>query len=109
MLCCGVAPAPGDTESLDEVSFSASPQAAAGDTAEAPIRPGDCLGRFSIRERIGAGGMGEVFSAHDAEPISAAIRGGPGAACSWARRSRASLPEASWRCGRSGRHLAAMT
>src|SRR5215468_1393004 len=31
------------------------------------VRPGDCLGRYTVRERIGRGGIGEVFSAHDPE------------------------------------------
>ena len=31
------------------------------------IRPGDCLGRYTIRDLIGAGGMGRVFAALDPE------------------------------------------
>src|SRR5215471_19169652 len=30
-----------------------------------PIAPGDCLGRYTVLSRIGGGGMGEVFAAHD--------------------------------------------
>ena len=32
-----------------------------------PIQPGDCLGRYTVRRLIGAGGMGRVFAAVDPE------------------------------------------
>ncbi len=31
------------------------------------LQPGDCLGRYTVRALLGAGGMGEVFAAHDPE------------------------------------------
>jgi tetratricopeptide (TPR) repeat protein len=41
-----------------------SPRAA---TAPPALKPGDCLGRYTVRALLGAGGMGEVFAAHDPE------------------------------------------
>src|SRR5262249_2769530 len=40
--------------------------------AHSPARPlsvqrGDCLGRYTVRDRIGRGGIGEVYAAHDPE------------------------------------------
>jgi hypothetical protein len=49
----GPAPAPATTASSAATELS--------------VRPGDCLGRYTVRERIGGGGIGEVFSAHDPE------------------------------------------
>ena len=40
---------------------------AASEGAEAEIRAGDCLGRYTVRSLIGAGGMGQVFAAFDPE------------------------------------------
>jgi len=38
----------------------------AGTLAGAPhVEIGDCLGRYTVRARIGAGAMGEVFEAYD--------------------------------------------
>src|SRR5262249_48946284 len=31
------------------------------------VRPGDCLGRYTVRTFLGGGGMGQVFSAWDSE------------------------------------------
>ena len=36
-------------------------------SAAGDVRPGDCLGRYTIRGLIGAGGMGRVFAAYDPE------------------------------------------
>jgi tetratricopeptide (TPR) repeat protein len=56
------------TKSLDESASEALPAAAAApSTEEPPVSVGDCLDRYTVREHIGAGGMGEVFAAHDAE------------------------------------------
>jgi tetratricopeptide (TPR) repeat protein len=58
------------TRSLDDES-SARPPVPSTPGAEQPspppVEPGDCLGRYTVRARIGAGGMGEVFAAHDPE------------------------------------------
>jgi len=35
--------------------------------AEPDVRPGDCLGRYTVGALIGAGGMGRVFAAVDSE------------------------------------------
>ena len=55
------------TESLvDQTQMSIGPTLP--HAPEAPgIAPGDCLGRYTVRARIGAGGMGDVFSAVDPE------------------------------------------
>src|SRR5262249_60856597 len=55
-----------ETRSLVDAAAVTRP-AAAADPAERASGPGDCLGRCTVRARIGAGGMGEVFSAHDPE------------------------------------------
>ena len=34
---------------------------------EEPVVIGDCLGRYTVQARLGAGAMGEVFEAHDPE------------------------------------------
>src|SRR5262245_16921185 len=39
--------------------------AGAPDDADAFV--GRCIGRYTVRERIGRGGMGDVFAAHDPE------------------------------------------
>jgi Tol biopolymer transport system component len=59
-----------DTESLPaESSPRPSPPAASHDAGGpfVEIAPGDCLGRYTIRARLGGGGMGEVFAADDPE------------------------------------------
>jgi eukaryotic-like serine/threonine-protein kinase len=55
------------TESAPEVA-GVPPRAVAQDGAEPsppPIGPGDCLGHYTLRTLIGAGGMGQVFAATD--------------------------------------------
>lgn len=44
---------------------SGSPGTAPGGANMAVLRPGECLGPYEIVEFIGAGGMGEVYKAHD--------------------------------------------
>ena len=48
---------PGPTPGPDRSAWSSEP----------PVVAGDCLARYTVRSRIGAGGMGEVFAAHDPE------------------------------------------
>ncbi len=57
------------TESLpDEQAGSPGEGLMAGSGIDGlSVRPGACLGRYTIRARIGRGGMGEVFTAHDPE------------------------------------------
>jgi eukaryotic-like serine/threonine-protein kinase len=59
-----------DTMSADDsrtpAAGSPPPDRAAAEPAR-PIQPGDCLGRYTIRRLIGAGGMGRVFAAVDPE------------------------------------------
>lgn len=53
-----------------ELEFDTARTETLGDsihTRLAPPRAGTVVGRYVIRERIGAGGMGEVFAARDAE------------------------------------------
>ncbi len=57
-----------DTPSLGGDSWEASATPPVhGDLAELALAPGACLGRYTIRARMGSGGMGEVFAAHDPE------------------------------------------
>src|SRR5215471_4697777 len=57
------------TRSLDDSAQDAVPTTRPRSTepSEPPVAIGDCLDRYTVRARIGAGGMGEVFAAHDAE------------------------------------------
>jgi tetratricopeptide (TPR) repeat protein len=56
------------TRSLDDSAPDALPASSAGgEASDPPVMLGDCLDRYTVRTRIGAGGMGEVFAAHDAE------------------------------------------
>src|SRR5215831_14376511 len=57
------------TRSLDDSASDAVPAASStsAPAAEPPVAIGDCLDRYTVRARLGAGGMGEVFAAHDAE------------------------------------------
>src|SRR5689334_6242503 len=57
------------TRSLDDSAPDASAKAPAknAEPSESPLAIGDCLDRYTVRSRLGAGGMGEVFAAHDAE------------------------------------------
>ena len=56
------------TGSLVDTSLTAEtvPEGARGDRGQT-IGPGDCLGRYTVRTLIGAGGMGRVFAATDTE------------------------------------------
>jgi tetratricopeptide (TPR) repeat protein len=59
-----------ETRSLDDESGARPPVPStpgAEQLAPPAVEPGDCLGRYTVRARIGAGGMGEVFAAHDPE------------------------------------------
>src|SRR5215831_17900317 len=56
------------TRSLDDSAPDALPEEPAAASTEDPsVQIGDCLDRYTVRQRMGAGGMGEVFAAHDAE------------------------------------------
>lgn len=71
-------------------------------TAPEPAReigPGDCLGRYTIRRLIGAGGMGRVFAAVDPEL-------GRAVAIKLIRAERASSPSARARLLREAQALA---
>src|ERR1044071_5723877 len=63
------------------------------------IGPGDCLGRYTIRRLIGAGGMGRVFAAVDPEL-------GRAVAIKLIRAERASSPSARARLLREAQALA---
>lgn len=63
------------------------------------IGPGDCLGRYTIRRLIGAGGMGRVFAAVDPEL-------GRAVAIKLIRADRASSPSARARLVREAQALA---
>ncbi len=54
---------------LSELEAHRAVCAACDDVADfqLAVQPGDVLGRFRVEERVGAGGMGEVFAAHDPE------------------------------------------
>jgi eukaryotic-like serine/threonine-protein kinase len=66
---------PDNTRSLATETKSPSPGAVRStepindddDDAAPFVNVGDCLARYTVRARIGAGGMGVVFAAHDAE------------------------------------------
>ena len=61
-----------DTESLPEGPSRDSeslrtPEKGGADPATAALGPGDAVGRYQIRALLGAGGMGQVFTAFDTE------------------------------------------
>jgi tetratricopeptide (TPR) repeat protein len=58
-----------ETRSLDHETGGRFPPQSSPDTSptQTELKPGDCLGRYTVRTLIGAGGMGEVFAAHDPE------------------------------------------
>src|SRR5262249_50614621 len=53
------------TASLADDGDEARPRPPA--TVEPDIAPGECLGRYTVRARLGGGGMGDVFAADDPE------------------------------------------
>jgi serine/threonine protein kinase len=54
-----------DDKSNDVGSAPTDPATTTSGAPHAPVVRGDSFGRYTIRELIGAGGMGEVFAAHD--------------------------------------------
>ena len=59
-----------DTLSASQTAVGRAPvesRSAAAQEAPPDVGPGDCLGRYTIKALIGAGGMGRVFSALDNE------------------------------------------
>jgi len=58
-----------ETESIADGTGPAPSPVPAPTSAAQPllVRPGDCLGRYTVRDRIGRGGIGEVYAAHDPE------------------------------------------
>src|SRR5215813_12256971 len=54
-----------ETESI--ASEHSGPNAIRSVAEPPPVRPGDCLGRYTLLAHIGRGGIGEVFSAYDPE------------------------------------------
>jgi hypothetical protein len=58
-----------ETRSLDLASgvFGSAPTTPASASLLPRLQPGDCVGRYTVRALIGAGGMGEVFAAYDPE------------------------------------------
>ncbi|MGH9889274.1 MAG: hypothetical protein ACREBE_27315, partial [bacterium] len=56
----------GSIASTAEAS-SAGDANARGGRASDDIGPGDCVGRYTVRSLLGAGGMGQVFAAYDPE------------------------------------------
>src|SRR5688572_18878935 len=57
------------TRSLDDTPMGVIDDTPYHERASEPssVAPGDRLGRYTVRDRLGAGGMGEVFAAHDPE------------------------------------------
>ena len=57
------------TQSLTDADrhSSARVEAFTPEPAASSLALGDCIGRYTLRAHLGAGGMGEVYAAHDPE------------------------------------------